>query len=250
MVKKQFRRGKRTEFPRKAEGNRRVVAARNVWAYPFVVISCANRTEPTLSPWLFVIGVYIMERPFLSAPANSPKPTISTPVRPPRRFALQICADRNACTSIWRFSLSFSLLSSYRFLLFWRHLSVSRSSFVTGNSTDIYIYIYLAADNRLHIGVPDTIVSRMTREWLTTVSSFSIPSILFLLFSVFFLFFYFFSLEHGNYRYSLIERLLLYSKYMENSGKRMQLGRVTFYSTRSSIACYSLVHTRTILYIR
>lgn len=66
-------------------------------------------------------------RPFLSAPANSLKPSISTPVRPPRRFALQICADRNACTSIWRLSLFLPPALPRRFLLFSCCLFVSRS---------------------------------------------------------------------------------------------------------------------------
>lgn len=113
-------------------------------------------------------------------------------------------------------SFPFSPLSSYRFLLFWRHLSVSRSSFVTGNSTDIYIYIYMyrkscrQSSARATTGVVDTVVSRMIRGRLI-ISSFSIPPS-----SLYFLFFLFFFLfKYGNYRYSLIERLLLYSKYVE-----------------------------------
>lgn len=80
--KKQFRVEKRTGAGQNLQGKRKEIerwwtlAARNVWAYPFV-ISCANRTEPTLSPWLFVIGVYIMDGPFYPrqlTPPNPPSP--------------------------------------------------------------------------------------------------------------------------------------------------------------------------------
>lgn len=155
-------------------------------------------------------------RPFLSAPANSPKPTISTPVRPPPRFALQICADRNACTSIWRLSLSLSLPyppigSSYSDVT---SLSLDRPSLP--GIVPIYIYIYMyrkscrQSSARATTGVVDTVVSRMIRGRLI-ISSFSIPPSSF--YFLFFLFFFLF--KYGNYRYSLIERLLLYSKYVE-----------------------------------
>lgn len=57
----------------------------------------------------------------------------------------------------------------------------------------------------------DTMVSRMIRERLIISSvsnNFSIPFISYF-------FFFSFRFEYGNYRYSLIERLLLYSKYVE-----------------------------------
>lgn len=133
-------------------------------------------------------------RPFLSAPANSPKPTISTPVRPPPRFALQICADRNACTSIWRLSLSLSLPyppigSSYSDVT---SLSLDRPSLP--GIVPIYIYIYMyrkscrQSSARATTGVVDTVVSRMIRGRLI-ISSFSIPpSSLYFLFFLFFFF--------------------------------------------------------------
>lgn len=132
-------------------------------------------------------------RPFLSAPANSPKPTISTPVRPPPRFALQICADRNACTSIWRLSLSLSLPyppigSSYSDVT---SLSLDRPSLP--GIVPIYIYIYVpeilqtivcASDHRCcgYGGFAND--SRAINNFFVLYSS------LFLLFSIFPFFFF------------------------------------------------------------
>ena len=120
------------------------------------------------------------------------------------------------------------LSSSYRFLLFWRHLSVSRSSFITGNSTNIYIYIYIyiyrkpcrQSSARATTGVVDTIVSRLII--FSFSNNFSIPLLFYFLFFQFFFFSFWF--EYGNYRYSLIERLLPYSKYSGELGETYVTG--------------------------
>lgn len=79
LGKKRFRvgRGKTdAEFAGKTEGNRTVV---DVGGAKCMGVSLRNivRTEPTLSPWLFVIGVYIMDGPFYPrqlTPPNPPSP--------------------------------------------------------------------------------------------------------------------------------------------------------------------------------
>lgn len=53
------------------------LAARNVWAYPFVISCAPSQLTLPLSPWLFVIGVYIMDGPFYPrqlTPPNPPSP--------------------------------------------------------------------------------------------------------------------------------------------------------------------------------